>query len=148
MITRTIRLVVPGTPAPKGSMRCIGGRGRGHQLIEDNKRTRPWRQNVARAASRAPEQADKGQPVEVSITFLLERPRSHYTARGALRKGSPALPTGHGTGDLDKLERTILDALEDAGVLHNDAQVIGGTTVKLYARPDQNPGATIEIGPL
>lgn len=152
MLTRSVSITVPGAPAPKGSMKCIGARGgRGHQLIESNAKTKPWRENVAQAAKRAPEQADKQQPVEVDITFYLERPRSHYgTGRNSdvVKPSAPTYPTSHGAGDKDKLERTVLDALQDAGMLPDDAQVVGGTTVKLYALHGQNPGVQITVHPL
>jgi crossover junction endodeoxyribonuclease RusA len=137
MIRSEIVLTIPGTPAPKGSLRCR--RNPAHSLYEDNPKTKPWRAKVVDAAKRVTQHADAQQPIDIEITFTLERPRSHYrTGRNAhlLRDTAPPLPSTQGTGDTDKLERTILDALQDAGVLVNDAQVTDVTARKRYVRLD------------
>lgn len=47
--------------------------------------------------------------------------------------------------DLDKLCRTIGDALEQAGVLRNDSRIVHWDATKRYAQPGETPGATITI---
>lgn len=161
MLDREIYISIPGHPAPKGSMKCIGGRGgKGHVLIEDNARTKDWRAVVAvwcrkkwpRDAYAAP-----GQPVGVEVTFTLPRPAGHYgTGRNAaLVKGSaPTHPVGHNTGDLDKLTRLICDALQDAAVIPDDAAVIELVARKSYVDGDPHvpdrlgyPGVVIRVYP-
>lgn len=123
---------IPGHPAPKGSLRCIGGPGGRHRLIEDNKRTKPWRDRIVWAFRDTPK-ADPFQPIRVSLDFTLPAPQ---------RRTRP-LPVGR-VGDVDKLARLALDALQDAGVLPDDAQV-----VELVARKTYDglpwPGVTIRI---
>lgn len=131
-LTRELVLTIGGTPAPKGSMKCIGGRGKRHQLIEQVTRARPWMETIT-AALRRPDvrtwgqQADKGQPVGVEVTFLFHRPMSHYIAgdRTRLRTTAPALPALRTVGDVDKLSRCVLDALQDgpSPILPDDSQV-------------------------
>lgn len=143
MIRSEIVLTIPGTPAPKGSLRCR--RNPAHTLYEDNPRTKPWRDKIASAARNVTQHADARQAIDVEITFTIDRPRSHYgTGRNAqtLKANAPAYPSTHGTGDADKLERTILDALQDAGVLVNDAQVTDLCSRKRYVSPD---GASPEL---
>lgn len=128
MITQPWGFKVYGDPAPKGSMKCVGAVGkRKHVLVEDNAGTKPWRDKVGAVARRAVgEQAGPQQAVYVEMLFALDRPASHYgTGRNArkVKASAPVWPTAHGTGDDDKLARLVLDALEDAGVLVNDAQV-------------------------
>lgn len=122
-------LSVPGLPAPKGSMKCVGGRGR-HQLIEDNPRTKPWREHVAQQARRTltdhGRTFPKGAAVRAIVTFTVPRPKSNHDPH----------PVTRGTGDVDKLLRLILDALQDAGVLHDDSAVIDVRTRKGYPCPD------------
>lgn len=127
VITRHWGFKLYGEPKPKGSMKCIGARGKvKHQLIEsvDNE---GWREIVTAGARRfVHEQADPHQSVYVELTFSLSRPRSHYgTGRNARKvaASAPVWPTLQAVGDSDKLARLVLDALEDAKVLHNDAQV-------------------------
>lgn len=144
-MTRARAVKVFGHPAPKGSLKCIGRQGGRHQLIEDNKATKPWRQRIHKAA---PHLTINGQPwdgpVGIVLTFTLERPATVPLTRRAW-------PHVHGTGDDDKLARTVLDGLEDAGVLTNDAQVCSLTATKCY--PDtpgvvdqmDQPGVVIRI---
>lgn len=143
-ITRGWGFKVYGEPKPKGSMKCIGARGKvKHQLVEqvdDN----GWRDAVTAAAKRyVLEQADKHQAVYVEMTFTLSRPAAHYgTGRNqwVVKPSAPVWPTLFGTGDTDKLARLVLDCLQDAKVLDNDAQVRPLYVDKAYyaAHPTQH----------
>jgi len=162
MLDHEITITIPGHPAPKGSLKCIGkGKGgRGHVLIEDNARTKDWRTLVAYWTKRrwpAGQKAGTGQAVGAEITFTLPRPKSHYgTGRNhtAVKPLAPAYPTSHATGDVDKLLRLILDALQDAEILPDDSAVIETTARKTYVDgpptvPDSlgYPGVRIRLYP-
>lgn len=153
---------VTGRPAPKGSMTCVGQRGkRKHVLVEDNADTAPWRARVELAGRKFPVAGLDG-PVGVEVTVTIERPPSHYrrTSGGAhlLKADAPAWPhRSHGkyggNGDADKYARNILDGLADAGLYGNDIQVVELTSRKCYPDtpcPDRlpRPGAVIRIYPL
>lgn len=143
-MTRARAVKVFGPPAPKGSMKCVGQNGK-HQLVDTLKTTKPWRQRIHKAAKHL---TIDGQPwsgpVGITLTFTIERPASV-----PLKKR--AWPHVHGTGDTDKLARTVLDGLEDCGVLSNDAQVCVLSSVKCYPdTPDvidqmDQPGVVIRI---
>jgi Holliday junction resolvase RusA-like endonuclease len=161
MLTSAIRVVIPGDPAPKGSLKCIGGaKGKGHRLIEDNARTKPWRDKIATACRHRlePYRAAKGQPICAEITFTLNRPKGHYgTGRnaGVLKTSAPAFPVSHSTGDTDKLLRLVLDALQDALVLPDDCAVVDVTSRKRFiadGSPDPDvlahPGVVIRLYPV
>lgn len=145
MLTREWLLTVPGPAAPKGSLVCR--RDKRHTLREDNKRTKPYRDKIAGWARRLiTEQAGPRQPIGVEITFTFDRPPSHYGTgrnRHTLRHAAPAHPTSRANGDGDKLERTVLDALQDAGILTDDAQAVDLTARKRYAQPDPRPGSDV-----
>lgn len=136
-LTAEIRLAVPGHPIPKGSLKCVG-RGNRHQLVEDNARTKEWRALLVywiRRAWPAHQHADPRQPVGADVTFVVPRPAGHYgTGRNAdrLKPSAPTHPSTHGTGDVDKLVRLVLDALQDAAVLVDDAQIVDVNTRKRY----------------
>ena len=142
MIRSELVRTVEGIPAPKGSLRC--SRTPAHALYEDNPKTKPWRKKVS-AAFEGAEAADPNQPLDVEITFTFDRPKT-------TRRELPAVKP-----DVDKLVRTILDALEDAGVLTNDSQVVDLTARKRYADPTLTthpfndalpyPGVRIRINP-
>lgn len=136
------RLRVDGTPAPKGSLKCIGGRGPiKHQLIEDDKTgdRKVWREKLTAAAralaGKLPDQGDAG--VIVGVLALVERPAS------AARR---LLPTTRSAGDSDKHARMTLDALDDADVFRDDSRVVLVLAAKAYA--DDRAGAVIYVAPL
>lgn len=159
-IPRPIMLTVYGPPAPKGSLKCVG-RGKRHQLVENSDRTKPWRARVVEGGKRLPPEFRGLDVVALEVTFTIDRPAGHYrTGRNAhlLRADAPLYPSRRSQGlggDVDKLARVILDALEDAGVLRDDAAVIELTARKSYADgpgvlPDalDRPGARIRLTPL
>ena len=137
------RLKVTGTPAPKGSMKCIGGRGPvKHQLIEDDKTgdRKVWRERLTAAArglaDRLPDRGEHG--VIVGLLVLVERPAS------APRR---ALPSTRSAGDLDKHARMTLDALDDADVFTDDSRVCFLISAKAFA-DDGPPGAIVYVAPI
>jgi Holliday junction resolvase RusA-like endonuclease len=74
-------------------------------------------------------------PCSVGITYWIDRPAGHYrTGRNAhlLREGAPPRPTGHTTGDADKIARAALDAVTDSCVWHDDSQVVELYVSKLW----------------
>lgn len=158
MLTAELVIRIPGHPAPKGSLRCR--RDPSHRLIEDNKRTKPWRDSIAAWVTRkwpTDQYADKGQPIGAEVTFTLDRPRYHYgTGRNAQtikERYTTARPVGHDTGDADKLLRLVLDALQDTDVLPDDCAVVETTARKAYtggAGPDVlgYPGVVIRLYPV
>lgn len=139
MITRPAAFRVYGEPAPKGSLagRClthprigqICARAARIAITEDANRGRPWRRAIERAAPLyLSERPDKGQPVRVVLLFAVTRTqaaagRTRPSVRSARKIG----------GDLDKLIRLVLDALESCGVLLDDAQVTDLDASKVYA---------------
>jgi crossover junction endodeoxyribonuclease RusA len=137
---------VVGVPAPQGSKRHVG-RG---VMVESSKRVKPWREAVKWAVL---EQHGAGEPLdgalELVITFRLPRPASHYRS-GAnahlLRDSAPRWPATR--PDVDKLQRSTLDALGEAGVWRDDSQVVRVVATKAYADRDRPAGALITVVPL
>jgi Holliday junction resolvase RusA-like endonuclease len=142
MLDHELVIVIPGRPTPKGSMKCVGRRGRvAHVSLEDDKsgRGKEWRRTLAMWVRRrwpSDQHAAPGQPLGAEITFTLPRPKSHYgTGRNAgvvKQRFVNALPIGHSTGDVDKLLRMVLDALQDTDVMPDDCAVIEALTRKTY----------------
>lgn len=154
-----IVFTIGGTPVGKGSLKCVGRNGH-HRLIEDNPHTAGWRDLVAAAATQAADDdnpVDDHQPIGVEFTATLPRPQVHYgTGRNTthLKPNAPAHPTNLRTGDIDKLARLVLDALQDAGILHDDAQVVELLARKAYLDDLHttdaltHPGIRIRIYPI
>lgn len=136
----TLKITVIGTPAPQGSKRAVGRDRKGRViLIEQSKNVKPWREAVVWAAR---EVLDGTFPVEgplhMRVVFTMRRPKS---ARKA--KLWPSVRP-----DLSKLLRSTEDALTDAGVWYDDAQVVSVEAVKVYTGDPMAldvPGAEIVI---
>lgn len=121
-----IQFVVEGTPAPQGSKRHVGN-GR---LVESSKALRPWRATVtARAVEAMRGKPAMGGPLELTCVFTFTRPSAHFGKNG-LKASAPLHKTT--APDTDKLTRAICDALADAGVYRNDAQVARIVASKIY----------------
>lgn len=129
---------VAGIPRPQGSMRAFVSKSTQRVVITaDSAATRPWKTAVVEAA-RAGRVVIWGGPVAVGITFRLPRPKGHIGARGLL-PSAPMHPNRK--PDLDKLCRAILDALTEAAVVTDDAQVIRLSARKVYG----TPGASVRV---
>ena len=134
-------LFVPGIPAPKGSTRAFYIKKLGRAVVtHDNKRTRPWEQAILAELLALHPQIHDG-PVSVCMNFYLPRPRGHFGKLG-LR---PSAPRHHlvKPGDVDKLARTVLDALTGV-VYRDDAQVTTIEARKHYADDTHPSGVLIE----
>jgi Holliday junction resolvase RusA-like endonuclease len=112
-----IEITVYGLPAPQGSKRHVG-KG---IMVESSAKVKPWREAVKSAAlwQAPPSVVPNAAPVSVSLVFTLPKPASAPKSRRTWPSKRP---------DIDKLIRSTLDALTDAGVFRDDAQV-----VELYA---------------
>ena len=134
-----IQFFVHGLPVPQGSKKVI----RGNVIEMADARLRSWRQDVASAAKNAMTQegAEAGiEPVDVRLMFFLPRPQGHYgTGKNANRLKPSAPPTPAVHPDLDKLVRSVLDALTGIA-FRDDKQVVSLTAAKLYSDGDSSPG--------
>ena len=119
-----LEFTVYGKPATQGSKRAfiIPGKGAAKPraiLTEDNKRNKPWRQEVAAAALASYDGPLLVGPVRLTVRYCYPRPKSHYgTGRNAhsLKDSAPTHKTT--IPDLSKLTRSIEDAM--SGVIYND----------------------------
>lgn len=140
-MTAPLLLTVYGTPGPQGSKRHVGG-GR---MIESSQLVKPWREAVKTAALTEILSGDRALypipgPLRVAVFFTLRKPASAPKRTRIWPSKKP---------DIDKLLRSTFDALSDAGLWLDDAQVIDVRAVKTY--PDESvmalasPGAVIAV---
>lgn len=129
---------VPGTPIAQGSKRHVGN----GVMVESAKGLKDWRHAITKATR--DELDDRpglriDGPVSVRLHFYVTRPKSHHVANDPtrpLKATAPALPTVK--PDIDKTTRAVLDALTDAALWNDDAQVCHLEVWKHYttgARP-------------
>jgi crossover junction endodeoxyribonuclease RusA len=135
----TLQFKVFGVPAPQGSSRGFLHRSTGRVIVtHDNPRTEPWRESVAWAALRAMREQDWPQAqgaVNVAAVFRLPRPQSlPRRVKDQTRKP-----------DLDKLLRALLDALSQASVWRDDAQVVSVHAGKRYVADGEAPGVDVSV---
>lgn len=122
---------VPGKPLPKGSLRHVGN-GR---LIEQTK-VKGWMGDIrAHIAEHYQDGPLFTTPVSALVTFHFPRPAA---AKNRL------YPHMRSAGDIDKLVRAVLDALQPS-VLADDSLVVYLTAGKLYEDDKHPAGATIII---
>lgn len=138
---------VVGTPAPQGSKRAFVVNGRA-VMAESSKKVKPWRQDVKSAVEDlGADHAPFTGPLEVQVDFYLPRPGYHFRTgkhAGELKPNAPLHVDKK--PDADKLLRSTLDGLKEAGVYRDDAQVAVVTGRKYYA--DAATGARISVRPL
>lgn len=126
-----------GTPAPQGSKRHVGH----GVLIESSKNVKPWRETVKWAAIASMGGAGRGitGPVRVDITFTLAKPASARKSR--------IWPDRR--PDLDKLLRSTMDGLTEAGAWEDDGRCVRIAASKVYPGEGHDalmvPGAVIRI---
>lgn len=146
-----LRIVAIGTPRPQGSKKAFYNAKLGRALIvnDNDAKLRTWRQDVVAAGVAALKAGGKAvhfpqTAIDVVITFMMPRPKGHWrTGRNAhlLRLDAPRRPTTK--PDIDKLSRSTLDALRDAGVYVDDSQVVGLNARKVWA--SERVGAVIDV---
>lgn len=130
-------ITVYGKPSPKGSFKAIARPSGAVYLKPANDGERGWRESIAWAARAAHLQLIKRpQAVRLEIDFYFERPRSHAN------KGTKAPPRPSiSPPDIDKLQRSVLDAL--SGIAYDDdRQVVEIVAAKHYG---ERPHARITI---
>ena len=114
-------------------------------MVESSQKVKPWRQDVKYAALAAkPSGWDTSVPMELSVVFLFQRPKSHYGKKG-LYSTAPVYCTSALLGDIDKLLRSTNDAL--TGILFDDdRQVVSiNNAQKRYCVGAEQPGALIVL---
>jgi len=134
-----------GIAQPKGNHRAFFRPGMKAPLITDSNRSaKSWAQLVAQDASRALAETQGATlelgPVKLTAIFFLPRPKK-------LQKAKHALADHTKKPDLDKLLRSILDAL--TGVLWlDDSQVVELSASKRYAELARPPHVSVWVEPL
>lgn len=131
---------VIGIPATQGSKTGYIRGGRAVVVDKDPAKLKPWREAVRSTAVEmsGPDWAPLTGPITVLLAFRMPRPKSAPKRRRTW-------PTGARSGDIDKLTRSILDSLTDAGIWADDAQVVDLHACKDYAYSTQRPGVDITI---
>lgn len=133
----THMFTVFGVPAPQGSKRAFVRNGRAILTESAGAAHLAWRSAVAETCHRDwTGRAPLDGPLQVTIKFSMPRPK---TAKN--RTWHDRRP------DIDKLVRSTLDGITDAGVIADDARIAKLQATKFYMLDDDAwTGALITIG--
>lgn len=127
MSTR-IDLDIVGDPASQGSHAIMNGR-----IVQVNSaKHKAWRKAIVEQTILPDDWQPIDEPCELIVNFYLPRPKT-------VKRGLPSVPP-----DLDKLIRSVGDALVVAGVLADDSRIVRISARKAYANGIE-PGATIRV---
>lgn len=130
----TISFTVYGTPRPQGSMRQFYIKtpyGREARMTSDNRKLKPWRQEIAETALTVAGNRELRLSNEAALyarlVFYFERPKS---VKPKKRPDMTVKP------DVDKLTRAVFDALK--GILYrDDALIVSVMAEKQYGTPER-----------
>jgi Holliday junction resolvase RusA-like endonuclease len=125
-----VSLSVVGDPASQGSHAIMQGR-----IVQVNsKKHKAWRTAIVNEviATLPADWEPIDGPCELMVNFYMAKPAS-------VKRSSPSVAP-----DLDKLVRSVGDALAIAGVYTDDSRITRISARKLYAQGIE-PGATITV---
>jgi crossover junction endodeoxyribonuclease RusA len=133
---QVITFTVYGIAQPQGSTRAFMPKGAKFPIItSDNKKLKPWRQEIAGTALQAMQSGGLARyvgPVRLEARFIFSRPKS--AKKDAKHKMTRP--------DVDKLARGLMDALTGIAYV-DDSQVTVVWVCKLYGE-DNRTEVTIE----
>ena len=118
---------IEGTPRPQGSKRHVGN----GVMLESSKYVKEWRAFAKLKATIAMQRTpriDKPHGVRLTVWFVFERPKKHFTSKG-LRPDAPKFHLSQ--PDSDKLLRALLDSMSGV-VFEDDSQVAVIGVEKVY----------------
>jgi crossover junction endodeoxyribonuclease RusA len=129
-----ITLIIHERPAPQPRVRAY--RRGDHAGVYTPDSAAAWKSQVTLAAIPHRGLFTTG-PLQLDVEFYLPRPQAHKHDDYVAVKP-----------DLDNLLKSTMDALSNAGVWHDDAQVAAVVMSKRYERANQTVGAVIKLGAL
>jgi Holliday junction resolvase RusA-like endonuclease len=142
-----VRTWVGGRPRTKGSLKAYCSRGRDHKLVwkEQVAESKPWRTKVAATVQR---EARAAHGRDLKLDVPLELRAIYWFRREDEDLPDGRRPTAMTTGDLDKLDRNILDALTSSGVIKDDRFIVRIMSEKRWAAPGGLAGVQLLLMPV
>lgn len=131
-----IKFWVPGVPVPQGDLTATR---QGKLYYKNHKELDPWRYDIAWRARKAMRQSKTrvhDGPVTVDVSYVMHRPKATPKTR--------ATPAAIKKPDLDKLQRSVLDAMT-GHVYVDDSQVVEIRARKRMAELGETCGAVIVV---
>jgi Holliday junction resolvase RusA-like endonuclease len=121
-----VTFTIAGEPVPQPRPRVSTRGGFARAYVPAQHPVHAYRQSLS-AAARAAGLGETGEPLNVVIDAVFERPKSHMTKAG-VKPTAPRLPRP----DVDNLAKAVLDALQD--VIGDDTLVARLVVEKSYGQ--------------
>ena len=141
-------MFVSGKAKPKGSLKLVSRRGARRPVMREMVvGSLEWKQNMIsefqgkKLDGRLFDDTDTfpiDDAVALYATFWVERPKTNRDL----------YPSKASSGDLDKLMRNLGDALEQSGILRNDARIVDVNICKRWATTEQPAGVLVTLFPV
>lgn len=129
---------------PKGQPRARSFAFNGKARLFDPGTAEGWKSQIAQAVQNRIPSEPYTEPVMVTMLFKFERPKSHYTSKGALTKSASKTKMFHTSKpDFDNLEKAVSDCLTELGFWKDDTQVVKWTGMKTWTH--NKPGLHLII---
>ena len=121
-----VTFTIAGEPVPQPRPRVSTRGGFARAYVPAKHPVHAYRQSLA-AAARAAGLGETGEPLNVVIDAVFQRPKSHLNKAG-VKATAPRLPRP----DVDNLAKAVLDALQD--VMGDDTNVARLVVEKSYGQ--------------
>lgn len=137
MTKRSVRFFLAGPCTPKGNSKTVMKIGKKMIPVATQKKRSAEALLVLLAKVHRPEGGPLSGQLRLDVCAVVRPPKTRkkktVTAeeRAAMIRGS-IRPTSKTHGDRGNLLKMIEDVLEKAGVIEDDAQVVGGPAAKIY----------------
>jgi len=123
---------IPGKAAPQGSKKAFVIQGRA-VLVDASEGNKAWRKLVTTTLAQDPGLIRFKGAVNVNLSFTMEQAKSNKTT---LMTQKP---------DIDKLARSVLDAMTDSFLIEDDSRVVYLVVSKRWADETTLPGVLIHV---
>jgi Holliday junction resolvase RusA-like endonuclease len=143
---KTLKFRAVGRPVGQPRTRSTIRRGKGGKVfsgVYDPGTADDWKTIIRNAATAAWDRVPFTGPTSIIATVIFARPKSHLKRNGDVKENAPIWHIGK--PDRDNIDKALLDALVDAGILADDKQVCSGGIFKVYVAPGEFPGIEVEI---
>ena len=129
--TEPLSFAIPGTPRPKGSWNTIHDPHTGRtRVIPNNRHEHQWSATVADAIRWQYHAQRPGRPMPRGPRPCCVQGVFHLPRGTSVRRPVPSVKP-----DIDKLTRSLFDALTASGLIEDDARIVDQHLAKTYTAP-------------